>query len=392
MPDSFSGIGGWEIKDQDWRDSKTGINNSITALQQAVANFGSYAVVASTASITEPNTKTIYLVKDTTVIGSDAYQEYICTDPSTSAYELIGDTTVDLSQYYMKTETSSVSELSTEFGNKLDSSIAASTYLTQTSSDSLYYPLSNNPSGYLTNTDISATSWNSVYDTVNSNSGSWTSAPVSQLTAGTDLVISNNIINLNTNGTANSSNKAFVANVATSATGNGAAAFGYNTSAGGDYSFAAGYYTRTNGSAMTVIGRYNRTSANTATLFVVGNGTSDSDRSDAFLVRTDGCRTISRGVDADSAKYYRTIMAPTSVSVFSSNSADNVTSYCQMYNNEIILSASNDDSLDIDRHSITIVDNQESLHITCKDLYYRESNGTVHSITWKDLIDKVNAL
>jgi hypothetical protein len=152
MPNSFSGIGNWEIKDQDWRDSKQGINDSITALQQAVANFGSYAVVASTGDVSDPNTKTIYLVKDTTQTGSDKYQEYICTDITTSpaTFELIGDTTIDLSQYYTKTETSSVSELSTEFGTKLDSSVAASTYLTQASADTLYYPLSNNPSGYLT--------------------------------------------------------------------------------------------------------------------------------------------------------------------------------------------------------------------------------------------------
>lgn len=270
--------------------------------------------------------------------------------------------------------------------------VIGSDALTQSSADTLYYPKSSNPSGYLTDTDISATSWNSVYDTVCSNSASWTSTPAAQLTAGTDLVISNNIINLNTNGTANSSNKAFVANVATSATGNGAAAFGYNTSAGGDYSFAGGYYTKTNGSAMTVIGRYNRTSANTATLFVVGNGTSDSDRSDAFLVRTDGCRTISRGVEADSAKYYRTIMAPTAVSVFSSDSANNASSFCIMSNNEIIMSATTDDSLDINRHSIELVDNNESIYFTKDSLYFKESDGTVHSIRWKNLIDKVNAL
>jgi hypothetical protein len=139
----FSGIGGWEIKDQDWRDSKQGINDAITALEQTVANFGSYAVVASTGDVSDPNTKTIYLVKDTTQTGTDKYQEYICTDTTTSpaTFELIGDTTVDLSQYYTKTETSSVSELSTEFGNKLDSSVAASTYLTQASADTLYQPI-----------------------------------------------------------------------------------------------------------------------------------------------------------------------------------------------------------------------------------------------------------
>ena len=38
MPDSFSGIGGWSAVDADWRDSKTGINNSITALSNSIAD------------------------------------------------------------------------------------------------------------------------------------------------------------------------------------------------------------------------------------------------------------------------------------------------------------------------------------------------------------------
>jgi len=103
MP-SFSGIGNWEIKDQDWRNSKQGINNSITALQQAVASFGSYTTANGTGAdnhpdVTEPNTKTIYLVKDSSIASGDAYAEWICTNTSTSAYELIGNTQVDLSDY-----------------------------------------------------------------------------------------------------------------------------------------------------------------------------------------------------------------------------------------------------------------------------------------------------
>lgn len=38
MPNSFSGIGGWEIKDQDWRDSKQGIASSITNLNNSIAD------------------------------------------------------------------------------------------------------------------------------------------------------------------------------------------------------------------------------------------------------------------------------------------------------------------------------------------------------------------
>ena len=43
-----------------------------------------------------------------------------------------------------------IDELSGKLDNKLDSSVATLTYITQTSADNLYYPLSNNPNGYLT--------------------------------------------------------------------------------------------------------------------------------------------------------------------------------------------------------------------------------------------------
>lgn len=106
---SFSGIGGWSAIDADWRESKEGINGTIAALQQAVASFGSYTTAYGTGEdnhpdVAEPNTKTIYLVKDDTITSGDAYWEWICTDPATSAYELIGDTRVDLSDYYTMDE------------------------------------------------------------------------------------------------------------------------------------------------------------------------------------------------------------------------------------------------------------------------------------------------
>lgn len=161
MPNSFSGIGNWEIKDQDWRDSKQGINDSITALQQAVANFCSYTTANGTGTdnhpdVAEPNTKTIYLVKDITVTGDDLYKEWICTNTSTPSYELIGDTTVDLSDY---ATTGTVDAISTDVGtlktasstwDNVTAKLNSSDAFTQSSADTLYYPLSNNPSGYLT--------------------------------------------------------------------------------------------------------------------------------------------------------------------------------------------------------------------------------------------------
>lgn len=38
MPNSFSGIGGWSAIDADWRDSKQGINVSITNLNNSIAD------------------------------------------------------------------------------------------------------------------------------------------------------------------------------------------------------------------------------------------------------------------------------------------------------------------------------------------------------------------
>ena len=53
------------------------------------------------------------------------------------------------------------------------SSWANTTFLTKNSADGLYYPLNTNPNGYLTESDISADKWNSVYTTVNTASGGW---------------------------------------------------------------------------------------------------------------------------------------------------------------------------------------------------------------------------
>ena len=91
----------------------------------------------------------------------------------------------------------------------------------------------------------------------------------------------------------------------TTASGNnGPHAEGYYTTASADYSHAEGYYTTasanyshsggdhtiSNTEAGTAIGQYNISGTNK--LFVVGNGTNDNNRSDAFIVDTDGDTTI----------------------------------------------------------------------------------------------------
>ena len=90
----------------------------------------------------------------------------------------------------------------------------------------------------------------------------------------------------------------------THAKSTGGHAEGFNTKAYGNYSHAEGYhtvanyegshtggqYTRSGRNYQTVVGEYNEVV--TDALFVVGNGTSTSDRKNAFEVKTDGGVTL----------------------------------------------------------------------------------------------------
>lgn len=127
MPNSFTGIGGWNVVDSEMRSisgnfaTTTALNN----LAEVVANFGSYTTANGTGAdnhpdVTEPSMKTIYLVKDSSITTGDAYKEWICTNTTTPTYELIGDTQVDLSNYYLKTQTSSDQEIADALSLKED--------------------------------------------------------------------------------------------------------------------------------------------------------------------------------------------------------------------------------------------------------------------------------
>ena len=74
----------------------------------------------------------------------------------------------------------------------------------------------------------------------------------------------------------------------TKASGDSSHAEGYNTTASGNYSHAGGYHTTANQTYQTVIGKYNtykeEENNKTDKLFVVGNGSSTTSRSDAFYV------------------------------------------------------------------------------------------------------------
>ena len=143
--------------------------------------------------VANPSTKYIYLVKITSAAGDDKYSEWIFTsaDVSTTAWEKIGDTSIDLSQYVTTATTATdnwdvvsysgadgISIIGHEVGLSADylaavqdvsGKLDSSTYAT----DSATFYTTANPSGFITNNDISATEWNSVYETVSANSANW---------------------------------------------------------------------------------------------------------------------------------------------------------------------------------------------------------------------------
>lgn len=91
------------------------------------------------------------------------------------------------------------------------------------------------------------------------------------------------------------------------ATGFGSAAFGYGGNANGMFSFVDGEDNVANGrnshamgrgtiaqqESQTVMGRYNEADSRNKNALIIGNGASDSDRSNAFSVDWDGCVEVS---------------------------------------------------------------------------------------------------
>ena len=72
------------------------------------------------------------------------------------------------------------------------------------------------------------------------------------------------------------------------ASGDFSTAMGSDTEASGDYSTAMGRSTIAASDYQTVVGKYNKKEENGNQLFIVGNGTDDSHRENAFVVDTDG--------------------------------------------------------------------------------------------------------
>ena len=87
----------------------------------------------------------------------------------------------------------------------------------------------------------------------------------------------------------------------TTASGLYSHAEGYNTVASGQYSHASGQWNIAGHTNQTVIGKYNKNK--TDTLFEVGNGTSASDRRNAFTVDKDGNGFFAGAVSSQGADY-----------------------------------------------------------------------------------------
>ena len=72
-----------------------------------IGKIGAYVTANSAAGgvpdVDDPNTKTIYLVKDTSAPGADKWNEWIVTATSPVGWELIGDTSMSLNGYATET-------------------------------------------------------------------------------------------------------------------------------------------------------------------------------------------------------------------------------------------------------------------------------------------------
>lgn len=255
--------------------------------------------------------------------------DWIESDSANPAYIKNKPTIPDVSDMATKTwvgEQGYLSSIPSQYITDTELAEALSSKMNSTES-SAFYPMSTNPSGYLTQHQSLAgyATEEFVY--------TQTSGKMSKITAGTDLVIDGSVIKVDTNGIA-TGDFSFVEGASTSAIGDfGAHAEGYKTIAQGDTSHAEGeetsafgeyashsegYYTLAYGDtshaegdrtsafgegshteglgtiaedkSMHAGGQFNSTTS--GVLFVIGNGYYDEEdnlvRSDAFKVDMDG--------------------------------------------------------------------------------------------------------
>lgn len=101
-----------------------------------------------------------------------------------------------------------------------------------------------------------------------------------------------------------SGNYAHAEGCATTASGRHSHSEGYLTTASGDWSHAQNRHTIADQSSQTAIGKYNTANINN-NLFVIGNGTADDSRSNAFTVDTSGNVGVAGDVNIASGKHYK---------------------------------------------------------------------------------------
>lgn len=297
-------------------DSLSGTVKDTFATKDELGKVGNFIVTSGDPETFEPvldptsaETKSIYLVQNEDVSGKDQYYEWIVTEnDDTVEWTCIGETTVDLKDYAKTTD------VETELALKEDKVFVAEYNVTPYADIKAAYdagkqivckysPLpqwpdqviiaylmqyvpmgnafvfaSNNTNRQVLNIECTQNSWsvttNLFYNTTATSGADEISAALAlkqdTLTAGTDLVISGGVIGVNTNGTTQGT-YAFVE--------------GNNTSAIGNGSHAEGIGTIASASGMHAGGTYNAT---TSALFVIGNGTNDNARSDAFVITSAG--------------------------------------------------------------------------------------------------------
>ncbi|MCX7551854.1 tail fiber domain-containing protein [Xanthomarina sp. F2636L] len=102
----------------------------------------------------------------------------------------------------------------------------------------------------------------------------------------------------------------------TTASGYYSTAMGYNTTASGSYSIAMGNNTTAYDNSSTAVGKYNRYSdsfpISLKRLFMVGNGTSDSDRTNAFTVYENGNASLAGTLTQNSDRRLKKDITPLS--------------------------------------------------------------------------------
>jgi hypothetical protein len=83
--------------------NKTQVDGIVEELEGAISSIPKFKieVVESTASVTNPDSATVYLVPDNDPTTADVYDEYIYVD-KTKTFELLGKQTLDLSGYATK--------------------------------------------------------------------------------------------------------------------------------------------------------------------------------------------------------------------------------------------------------------------------------------------------